>query len=255
MSKSQESNMNPPIPAILYLRWSPKPSHAVDADTLEVQREICRKYCTAHGLLPAVELSDPDVSARKTPLFERPEGMKIPSLIAGGIKHVVAVRLDRVFRSTVDGLTCLNSWNSLDVALHLADQGGCSINCQTATGEMIATMLLAYASFEPRLTAERTKSSMLHKQRHGLRMTSEATIPWGWMSDPNSKVNERGNTSGIVSCAIERDQTHFIKRRLADGVSLSEIARSMNDRLDLCRGKPWNHGSVRRAANATWEEA
>ena len=234
-------------PAIVYVRFSPKPADKITAETLENQLDICERYCATHGLHVAVRLQDPLVSARSTKLRDRPEGAKIADLLDGGIRDIVAVRLDRVFRDTVDGLESLNAWNAQGVALHLADQGGCSVNCNTATGTMIATMLLAYASFEPALTAERTKSSMLHRQKNGQRMTSKETLPWGWMEDP-------ADPSKMVPCTEELGLSTVVDGYAAmPGVSLSGIARRLNGDGVLCRGRRWDHAKVKRALEAQWD--
>lgn len=240
--------------AIIYGRFSPKPEFRESLDSIEVQEEACRKYCDMACLSAAVTLRDPFVSARQVPLFERPEGSKIPHLIAGGIKDIVCVRLDRMFRATIDGIQTLNEWQSQGVSLHLANQGGCSLNGGTATGRLLIRMLLSIAEFEPDMTSERTAASMKSKQRRGQRMTSTATLPWGWVIDPNSANNERGNKSGMLPNYTERNQTLRLRAFLNGDRSLSEVARIMNESGSLCRGKPWDHAKVKRAANAKWEE-
>jgi hypothetical protein len=225
-------------------------------DTIEVQRDICRKYCEYRGLNPLVELADELVSARCVPMLERPNGSKIPDLVAHGIKDIVAVRLDRVFRDTVDGLQTLSKWNSSGVFLHLAS-GGHAINCGDSQGTMLVTFLLGVAAYEPGIIAERTKASMLYRQKNGQRMTHEDKLPWGWMVDPDSKDNERGRKSGMMPCIEERETTVDIRQRISGGASLSFIAVLLNGQHAnglgcLNRGKPWNHKSVKRAAEAKW---
>jgi hypothetical protein len=184
-------------------------------------------------------------------MLERPNGSKIPDLVAHGIKDIVAVRLDRVFRDTVDGLQTLSKWNSSGVFLHLAS-GGHAINCGDSQGTMLVTFLLGVAAYEPGIIAERTKASMLYRQKNGQRMTHEDKLPWGWMVDPDSKDNERGRKSGMVPNDNERLLTGWLRIRIADGMSLSGLAEEMNSSDVLNRGKPWNHKSVKRAAEAKW---
>lgn len=252
-AKGSTTSPNSAISAIAYYRYSPKPSHRESLDTIEVQEEICQRYCERHDIQIAVTLRDPLVSARQTPLFERPEGSKIPSLTAAGLKTVVCVRLDRIFRNAVDGLTTLALWNEQGVSLVLADQGGNSLNCGTATGKLLAATLLNFAEFEPNITSERTSASMLSKQARGQVMTSPRSLPWGWMLKPGSKISERGKPCEMIPSENERAHTRTFQKWLASGQSLSSIADTMNGTGHTCRGKPWTHQSVRRAADAKWE--
>jgi hypothetical protein len=111
---------------------------------------------------------------------------------------------------------------------------------------------LGVAAYEPGIIAERTKASMLYRQKNGQRMTHEDKLPWGWMVDPDSKDNERGRKSGMIPCQYEREQTVWLRCRISEGLSLSGLAEELNASGDFNRGKPWNHKSIRRAAEAKW---
>jgi DNA invertase Pin-like site-specific DNA recombinase len=251
-SISRAVDSTTPRPCLCYGRFSPRPTFRESLDCIEVQEEICRAYCLQNNLNIVAFLRDPLVSARQVPLFERPEGGKIPTFTSSGIKDIVCVRLDRMFRNTVDGLNVFEQWVEDGVRLHLANQGGCSVSCVGATGKLIATCLLSIAEYEPNITSERTSASMKSKQSRGQRMTHEDKLPWGWMVDPDSKDNERGRKSGMIPCQYEREQTVWLRCRISEGLSLSGLAEELNASGDFNRGKPWNHKSVKRAAEAKW---
>lgn len=239
-----------PVLAILYGRFSPKPTFRESMDSIEVQEEICRRYAASKGIEIAVVLRDPLVSARRVTLFERPEGSKIPGLVADGIQHVIAVRLDRIFRNATDGMVVLEQWHEQEVSLHLADQGGCSINCGSATGRLLARTLLSFAEFEPDLIGERTSAAMLSKQARGLRMTSENTIPIGFEIDPDSPVNERGKLTGLRPSEDERKVVECAREIFLSSGSLSKTALALNDLGVTLRGKQFDHAKVKRCVES-----
>lgn len=175
---SKKSNDNR---ACALVRFSPRPLPE-EARSLEVQEERIRSYADREGLKIVEVFRDPETSARRVPLAKREGGAAMLAYIEKhGIANVIIAKLDRAFRDTLDGLAWLKRWKKSGITLHLADQGGCSLNCNTATGELVMTFLLGVASFEPRQTAERTSVSMKHRQRHGQRMSGR--LPYGYRMD------------------------------------------------------------------------
>lgn len=213
--------------AVIYTRFSPRPLKSgeeesiaaeEDANSIRVQLEACNRYCQFHGFTVIDVLKDPFTSARSVPLFDRPEGSKLKELPEG--TAIVAMDLTRVFRDTVDGLTTLNHFESFGVSLHLASQGGCSIDTSTAQGKLIATFLLGVAAYEPARTAERTSQSMKYQQSQGKRMTSRATVAYGTMPDPE-------NDALTVVCPQEVEMIIAAKQMSKLNVSLAAIGKAL----------------------------
>ncbi len=132
-------------------------------NSLEVQKQRISDYCTFHKLEIAEYLIDENVSGG-TEIFKRPQGRK---LIDFSIKNIVAIKPDRVFRSVSDALITMDIWNKQNVSLHFADVDGTSLNCKTATGRLMFTMIIANAEFERRITGERTRAVLSHKKANG----------------------------------------------------------------------------------------
>jgi DNA invertase Pin-like site-specific DNA recombinase len=227
--------------AILYCRFSPRPTKDgdaeriaanEDAESIQLQIEVCQRYALMKGLLVSETIKDPETSARKTPLFEREGGWRLKHLPRG--THVVAMKLARLFRSAVDGLTTLEYFESRGIVVHFADEGGVSLSTNTAKGKLVTTMLLAVAEYEPGETAERTSKAMKHRQSNGQRMTSAKTIPFGQMADPN-------DDSKTIECPDEVLAINVAHVLSKDGVSLREIAQ----RLGPIRGKILSPQSVK----------
>src|SRR6185295_6880917 len=100
------------------------------------------------GMTSVVVLADEGISASK-PLDSRPRGQELTALVrSGSVRAIVGTKLDRLFRDTVDCLSTVEEWSRRDVALHLLDLGGQSIDTSSATGEFFLTLLAGLAQME-----------------------------------------------------------------------------------------------------------
>lgn len=227
--------------ATSYNRFSPRrlgdddaalASNNDDIASMAAQIETNLKYAMSHDLTIVNTLRDPFVSARKTPLFERPDGCKLRDLPRG--HHIIATKLARMFRSAVDGLTTLEYFEQRGVIVHFSDEGGVSLSTGTAKGMLVATMLLGIAQYEPNETAERTSKGMKIRQSNGQRMTSTKTLPFGQMIDPN-------DPSRTVPCHDELNAMVLARSLKEEGCSLRQIANSIGP----IRGKILSPQSVK----------
>ena len=121
-------------PAIGYIRVSTD-AQADHGVSLETQRESLTAYALMSKLDLVEVVADEGVSA-SIPLAERPGGARVLDLVeARPPGHVVAMKLDRLFRDTIDMLTQTRAWDRAGVAMHLTDFGGQTINTSTAIGK------------------------------------------------------------------------------------------------------------------------
>jgi len=151
--------------AVIYCRVSTA-GQAEQGVSLEAQEERLRAYCQMQGLDIEAVLIEEGVSATK-PLHARPMGSKLVAMVKNGtVQHVVALKLDRLFRSSVDALSVTSEWDKNGIALHLVDMGGQSMNTASAMGRMMLTMMAAFAQFERDLVSERTTAALQHKKAH-----------------------------------------------------------------------------------------
>jgi len=135
--------------------------------SLEAQAERIRAYCQLNGLELTGIVTEEGVSAGK-PLAEREGGQELlQALQSDGIRHVVALKLDRLFRDAIDCLTVVRDWDRAGIALHLIDQGGQAVNTQSAMGRFFLTIMAGVAEMERNLIGERTKIALQHKRRNG----------------------------------------------------------------------------------------
>jgi site-specific DNA recombinase len=100
-----------------------------------------------------------------TPLCERTGGSEMLALMRKHkAAHIVALKLDRLFRDAEDALRQTKAWDKAGVGLHLVDVGGQTINTATAMGRMFLTMMAGFAELERGMISERTASAMAHKK-------------------------------------------------------------------------------------------
>lgn len=137
--------------------------------SLEAQESRIRSYCDMRGLALVDVVVDAGVSGGKA-LSTRGGGVRVlEALRTGSASGVVAVKLDRLFRSASDCLATVESWDKSGVGLHLVDMGGASIDTTTSTGKLFLTMLSGFAEFERSIIAERTSAALQHKKANGER--------------------------------------------------------------------------------------
>lgn len=85
-------------------------------------------------------------------------------LADGEAKHVVAMKLDRLFRNTEDALNQVTCWDQTGITVHFTDMGGQTLNTQSAMGRMMLTLMSSFAEFERNLISERTAAALGHKK-------------------------------------------------------------------------------------------
>jgi len=148
------------IQAIGYIRVSTDDQ----SNSIAVQTERINSYCKFQNIILTEIIIDEDVSGF-TEFDKRPGGKKANHLLANTeAKTIIAIKPDRLFRNTVDGLITVAAWNEQNVDLHIIDMGGASFTTKTAIGKLIFTQLISIAQFERDNTGERIKAVLNHKK-------------------------------------------------------------------------------------------
>ena len=182
--------------------------------SMEAQEERIRLYCQLNGLDLVEVIRERGITA-KIKLNKRPEGSRIANLTAAGVCHIVALKLDRLFRNAVDALTHVEDWEQAGISLHLVDMGGQSVNTGSSMGKMLITMLAGFAEFERNMIAERTTAALRHKKAHGEVYNH---VPYGY----------RATDGNLVPDAIEQAVIARMQTLRSEGTSYNEIANSLN---------------------------
>jgi DNA invertase Pin-like site-specific DNA recombinase len=147
-------------------------------------------------------------------LSQRPEGQKLVQAIAKKrARHILTLKLDRLFRSAADALDQTAQWDKGKVALHILDMGGSIIDTTSAMGRMFFTMMAGFAEMERNLISERTRTALRHKKaasRVYCRMT-----PLGFDRQGDKLIQEMKVVRKVLALR-------------AQGLSMQTIADAMN---------------------------
>lgn len=189
--------------------------------SLEAQEVKLRAHAAASGLFLTGVVTDPGVSAG-VPLGERPGG----SALVRQLRHpdaegvvLLAVRMDRLFRSAVESLTWLDEWQAAGIHPVLLDLG---LDMTTPSGRLIFTVLAAVAEMERTLIRTRTKDALGALRARGGYGTHEA--PLGWRAKlPDGRLVTHGQPdAGAVLVEDEHEQAAIGRMLELDALGKSD---------------------------------
>lgn len=211
--------------AVLYIRVSTE-EQVKGGVSLAAQEERLLAYCTLCGLEPVAVIREEGISASK-PLAARPAGAELVKMVQQKqVGHVVALKLDRLFRDAVDALTQTKQWDKAGIALHLVDMGGQAMNTASAMGRMMLTMMSAFAELERNLIAERTTQALEHKKEH---REVYAPTPYGYNREGDALTPNQVEQAVIIEINKRRGCGHSL-RKIADYLNGSGVPTKQGGR-------------------------
>ena len=222
--------------AAIYNRFSPRPDADTSKSNLQ-QRNRCQDYCNRKDYNVQVIFSDESISG--STLF-RPGLNRIMDALHPGMVLVVDTP-DRLARDLLVDLTIRKQIADLGCTLEFADG---SPNTETPEGELIHDIMAAFASYERKKFARRTKAGMAKKKSEGVWC---GRPPIGWRKVKlNDKLVEDPNEQNAIAQM----------RRLAVSYTAQQIADIFNNPspdsdYGLCRGRPWSARTIRRILSKT----
>lgn len=181
---------------------------------------------------------DAATSAR-IPFTEREKGRMIHLMAQPG-DHIVVAKLDRPFRSLRDGVVSMEQWTDRGVFFHSLDL---QVDTSTPIGKFFRTILLAVAELEREFTRERTRETILLRQRQGAPYSRGCPIGWRIVGEAPHRQFRPDEQERLV--------VDEMSRRRDGGSSYDDIALwSLTQRTLQCkRTFPTRH-QVRAAINA-----
>jgi site-specific DNA recombinase len=223
---------NGSIKAVGYVRVS-SDEQADSGLSLEHQETRIRHYSASAGLELVGIIRDEAVSGGKS-LASRKGGAALLAMLADGSAcHVVALKLDRLFRDAADALNQTAAWDKEGVGLHLIDMGGQSINTRSAMGKMFFTVAAGFAEMERGLIRERTAAALRVKKARG-EVVSRPTIGFDAVDGK------------LVPNAAEQALIERMIAMKSEGKSLHQIADALNaEGVATKRGGTWHASTVR----------
>jgi site-specific DNA recombinase len=206
----------------IYLRVSTSDQ----SDSLELQEAKCRAYCDINEYEVVNVYSDKNVSG-KTNVFERPQGKFLKSGLKNKrFEHIVVLKLDRLSRSTVNGVMTIEEISNLNGTLSLLDF---NLDTNTPMGKLVLSNLLSFAQFEREMITERVKSSLKHKKQN-LKVYSKIT-PYGFIRKDKDLIVDKEKVKQIK----EIRSSKLSLRKLASkfGITHTIVNRIKKDEIYL----------------------
>ena len=199
--------------------------------SLEAQRRRLEAYCEAHGLALVRVEEDAGVSAKRTsnrPALQR----ALKALEKGEASGLVAVKLDRLSRTTRDVLDLVSRAEKEGWALHSIDE---RLDTSSPQGRFVVTVLGALAQLEREQAGERTRVALAELRRQGKRISGRP--PFGFRFDGGR----------VVEVAEEQRVLARMKGLAEDGAGCYRIATVLNEAGDVNprTRAPWFFGTVR----------
>lgn len=214
------STTQTPVKVFGYVRGSTDEQ----VNTLAAQQDQIRAYCAHKGLDLQGFVIDQGESAFCVDFYERPKVQELLQLIHDhAATGIVITKLDRGFRNTVDCLLTVEDLKHRNIQLHLLDIG---LDPNTPVGELLLTMLAAFARFENQRRSERQKSAFNvmanNQQRRG-------AVPFGWDAVPSERTSKTGRKADdLIPNPVEQAALKQILQWADEGTSDNEIARRIN---------------------------
>jgi site-specific DNA recombinase len=158
--------------------------------SMKDQREKLLAYCTLKGLEAVKDeykdetgtrisdvIADEGVSGG-IPLAERAGGMRMLRILERKeVANVVALKLDRLFRSAKDCLNVVDDWAEAGISLHFVDFGGAAFDTSSTMGHFFLTVTAGFAELERGMIADRVTAALQYKKGHHQVYTS---VPYGF---------------------------------------------------------------------------
>ena len=180
--------------------------------SLDAQRRRLKGYCEAHGLTLLHIEEDAGISAKTT----RRPGLQraLAAMSKGEAKGIVALKLDRLSRSTRDVLDLVARAEKEGWALHSIDE---RLDTGSPHGRFVVTILAALSQMEREQVSARTKSAMAELRRQGRKTSSKPRFGFRF---ENGKVVEEPCEQPILATIVAMR---------AQGFGAFKMARLLNE--------------------------
>lgn len=213
--------------AVGYIRVSTD-GQAESGLSLEAQRAKIQAYASLKDLELVEIIEDAGISAKN---LKRPGMQRIMEMVRKKeIDAVIILKLDRMFRNTVDALNTSQIFQKRGVALHSITE---SLDTESAIGGFFFTLIAALGEMERKLIGERTKTALAQKRERGEK--TGGNVPYGFSQEGGK----------LVENEEEQATLQMMRQLKADGLSLQKIANKLNnDGIKAKMGGVWSRGLV-----------
>ena len=232
--------------AVAYVRVSTS-RQADDGNSISNQENRILDYAKLRRLkLLSRDIVIDDGVSGGIPLWERPAGeLLLDRIDSGKYQHIIAVKLDRLFRIVGDALDTIDYLHSEDIGVHIIDLNGQALDTSSSMGRFFITMMAALAEMERGRISERTQEGMAYLKDNHLQFTRSI---YGW----DAKAD-----GSLVPNWKEQDAIDYMVWQMeGNDMSATSVARSLNKRgLKGKKGGKWQGSGVIRAAYNDFHES
>lgn len=230
--------------AVAYARVSSK-RQAEEGVSLDAQVERLLAYAEFRGLeLDPEDIFIDDGISAAIHLWSRPAGRKMRETIYHErVGHVLALKMDRLFRDVQDCLGSVDELRGIGVDIHILDQDGGTLDTSTSMGRFFLTTIASLAELERGQISERTKIAMKHLKDNSKVFTGPI---FGW--------DRQGDD--IVPNWREQDIIDYMRHRhYVQGWSGNKIAKQMDEmKVKGKKGGSWTSSMILRTCRYTFHE-
>ncbi len=218
--------------AIIYTRFSPRPG-AADSQSAQAQEDSCREYCSKHNITVLAAFADKGKSGTdpdRTGLWDAIDVLKVNYVL-------VAWRYDRLARSLYLHETIRRSVERVGAKIEVVEG---STNGSSAEDVLIRQVLAAFAEYEKKVMALRTKHAMLRYQERGKIMSKR--LPYGFRHDTS-------NPGHMIEDSLEQETIEVMIQLWTEYEDERPSLRAIANELDLLGYPPrdatfWSHKTV-----------
>jgi site-specific DNA recombinase len=157
-------------------------------NSLDAQAKRHRDFSQQRGILIDETFTDSGVSATAIAFLDRPAVKKmLAHMKKRGISHILLLRVDRVFRTTLDFTLSMVELEKRGLFLRFIDQ---DLDYSSPLGRMFIQQLVTMAEMEGRLRSQRQDDVFESLRESRIARVANA-LPYGWQSAGQSTLVSR----------------------------------------------------------------
>ena len=195
----------------LYVRVSTE-RQSDEGHSLADQESRLRGYAQSLGLPVTDTFIEAGVSGAKR-LHTRPKGAELLATLRRG-DHVIAAKLDRLFRSASDALNVAEDFRESGIHLHLLDIGGEVTG--NGAAKLVFSVLAAVAEMERERIGERVRSVKQHLRDGGY--FTGGKLARGYHVTSDGKIQADAQWSDCLGFMTRLHEEHVPYRQIAERV-------------------------------------
>ena len=205
--------------AIAYVRVS-SARQVDEGNSMANQSAAIQQYAKGRGLklLSRDIVHDEGVSGG-IPLWERAGGRLVLRRVdSGKFGHLIAMKMDRLFRITSDAIHTVDELHDVGIGLHIISLSGQSLDTSTSMGRFFFQIVASFSELERGLISERTREGMAYLKDNHLRFT-RSMYGWDVKADGSIKPNWK-----------EQNNIDYMVWMMKNGMSAHAMARANNEK-------------------------